>query len=342
MHSISNVANARWLFWILIAAFSWLMVSRLTEIREVTQPLVQGKPEWILIAAILQVFYYSAFAAMFKAAFNAVDIRSRIRDLIAVTLGALFVNVIAPTWGMAGAALYVDDASHRGESPARAAAGTLLAQAADYTAFAFILGCAVIYLLMQNKLESYEIAGTAILIVITCSLTLALVLGLWLPTLLLNSLDLFSKSMNGFSRRLNKGDLLADDWAAKNAADFSRSARAIEEHPRRLALTLAVALLAHLINMASLYALFLAFHQQIELGPVVAGYAMGMLFWNISPVPQGIGLVEGIMVLVYTSLGIHGLQATLVVLAFRGLNFWIPMLLGFFLLRKVEILKSKH
>jgi hypothetical protein len=35
-------------------------------------------------------------------------------------------------------------------------------------------------------------------------------------------------------------------------------------------------LAAHLINIASLYALFLAFNQTIELGPLVAGYAMGI------------------------------------------------------------------
>jgi hypothetical protein len=32
-------------------------------------------------------------------------------------------------------------------------------------------------------------------------------------------------------------------------------------------------------------------------------------------------------------LGIHGVIATIIVLAFRGLNFWLPMLLGFILLR---------
>ncbi|MFZ2470753.1 MAG: lysylphosphatidylglycerol synthase domain-containing protein [Methanothrix sp.] len=81
------------------------------------------------------------------------------------------------------------------------------------------------------------------------------------------------------------------------------------------------------------------FHQLIEFGPLISGYAMGILFWNISPVPQGIGVVEGVMALVYTSLGIQGFIAALIVLAFRSLNFWLPMLLGFILLRKVNILK---
>ncbi|MCK9440169.1 MAG: flippase-like domain-containing protein [Methanothrix sp.] len=331
------MANARWLFWNAIAAFLWLMISHLTEIEKAALPLIQGQPEWILLAALLQVLYYAVFAAIFKSAFYTVDIKSKVRDLIPVTLGALFVNVVAPTWGMAGAALYVDDASHRGESPARAAAGTLLAQTADFSAFALILAGGIAYLSTQNRLQNYEIAGTVVLVAILCSLAFTLILGQWHPILLMKLLGFLQSGINRLAKKVHRNAFFPDGWAARNAADFSNAAEAIEAHPEKLALTLGLALAAHLINISSLYALFLAFHQQIEFGPLVSGYAMGILFWNISPVPQGIGVVEGVMALVYTSLGIHGFIAALIVLAFRALNFWLPMLLGFILLRKVKI-----
>lgn len=314
------MVKARWIFWVLVAAFLWLMVTSQTEIEKVTGPLIRGQLGWVLVAALLQVLYYIVFAAMFKSAFSTVDVKSRVRDLLPVTLGALFINVVAPTWGMAGAALYVDDAAHRGESPARAAAGTLLAQAADFVAFALILAGGIAYLLMRHRLRGYEIAGTAVLLVITCSLTGALLLGIWRPKLLMKMLDSIQRGANGLARRVHKETPLQDGWAARSASDFSRAATAIEDHPGRLAFTVGIALVAHLINIASLYSLFLAFHQTIELGPLVAGYAMGILFWNVSPVPQGIGVVEGVMTLVYASLGIHRTMAVLIVLAFRDLT----------------------
>jgi len=245
------VRNTRWLVWILIAAFLWLMVSHLTDIETVALPLIRGQPVWIFLAAVLQVFYYAIFAAMFKSAFNTVDMRSSIRNLIPVTLGALFINVVAPTWGMAGAALYVDDASHRGESPARAAAGTLLAQTADFSAFAIILGGGVSYLSMRNMLENYEIAGTTVLFVILCGLAFSLILGLWRPILLVKSLHLAQRGIDGLAKKVHRNAFLPDGWATRNAADFSYSAGAIEAHPKRLALTLGIALAAHLINIAS-------------------------------------------------------------------------------------------
>ena len=56
------MAGSRWLFWIIVAAFLWLMVGHLTEIEKATLPLIQGQPEWMLLAAVLQVLYYAAFA----------------------------------------------------------------------------------------------------------------------------------------------------------------------------------------------------------------------------------------------------------------------------------------
>jgi uncharacterized membrane protein YbhN (UPF0104 family) len=204
------VAKAKWIFWILIAAFLWLMVSRQTEIQSVTGPLISGQPEWVLAAALLQVLYYTSFAAMFKSAFLAVDVKSRVRDLLSVTLSALFINMVAPTWGMAGAALYVDDAANRGESPARAAAGTLLAQAADFGAFAIVLAGGIAYLLMRHRLRGYKIAGTAVLLVITFSLFGALLLGLWRPELLRKLLDSIERGANGLAKKVRRPSLLHD------------------------------------------------------------------------------------------------------------------------------------
>jgi len=253
----------------------------------VTGPLISGQLEWVLAAAILQVLYYTVFAAMFKSAFLTVDVKSRVCDLLSVTLSALFINMVAPTWGSAGAALYVDDAAHRGESSARAAAGTLLAQAADFSAFAIILTGGIAYLLMRHRLKGYEIVGTVVLLVITFSLVSALLLGLWRPTLLRKLLDSVESGVNDLAKRVHRPSLLHDGWASRSASDFSSAAKAIGDHPERLAITVGFALVAHLINIASLCTLFLAFHQPIALDPLVAGYAMGILFWNVSPVFPG-------------------------------------------------------
>ena len=85
----------RLIFWLLIIAFGWLVFSRLTEIKKLTETLVQGQWQWILVAALLQVLYYILFSALYQSAFYTVDLKRRLQELLPVTLGAIFVNVVA-------------------------------------------------------------------------------------------------------------------------------------------------------------------------------------------------------------------------------------------------------
>ena len=113
----------RWILWLLIIGFVWLVFSRLTEIENLLKTLAQGKWTWVLAAVLLEITHYLVYAALFHSAFGTVEVKSRVRGLIPVALGSLFINVVAPTGGAGGAALFVDDAARRGQSAARATAG---------------------------------------------------------------------------------------------------------------------------------------------------------------------------------------------------------------------------
>jgi hypothetical protein len=45
--------------------------------------------------------------------------------------------------------------------------------------------------------------------------------------------------------------------------------------------------------------------------------------------PGGVGLVEGSMAALYTSLGVPHAVTVVVILSYRFLSFWLPSLLGF-------------
>jgi phosphatidylglycerol lysyltransferase len=84
-----------------------------------------------------------------------------------------------------------------------------------------------------------------------------------------------------------------------------------------------------------LYVFFLSFGQPVTLEILIAGYSMIILFATVSP--GGAGIVDGLMPLVFVSLGIPLAEATVVSLAFRGTTFWLPLILGFLLLRRLPL-----
>ena len=325
-----------WFFWLLFAAFIWFVSKNLNQVERLAQTLSQGEWQWLAFAALLQVAYYLAYAGLYQSAFSTVEVESHLMSLVPVVLGSLFVNVVTPTGGTAGAALFVDDASRRGQSAARAAAGTLLALVADFSAFTVILIIGLVYLYLYHDLQIYEIVGAVVLLLLSTGLVIVLLLSLWSPDLLhglLNHVQKWVAEVLGWFRRLSP---LPEDWGEKTARDFVAAGTAIRTHPARLGRTLGVALAAQLIDLTSVYILFRAFRWPVGFGVLVAGFAVGVLFWIVSITPQGIGVVEGVMALVYSSLGVPVAVATAVTLAFRGLTFWLPLAVGVFLLRRTR------
>jgi uncharacterized protein (TIRG00374 family) len=328
------LVKRRWLYYLLILAFVIVVISRFTEAQKLVRTLLGGRPEWVAAALLFQCVYYVIFTAVFQSALWTVEVGGRLRDYIPVWFTSVFLNITAPSAGMTGAAVFIDDAARRGQSAARAAAGTILVLVADYSAFSLVMISGMIVLFATRNLHAYEVIAAVILLVFIISLSSILLMGLWRPARLGRLLAWLQRTLTRIAARFRRRSFLPDDWAARNAAEFSQAAAAIKLHPERLARTYALAMAAHLAELLTLFMLFRAFRAGIHPGVLVAGYSVGILFWLVAITPSGIGVVEGVMTLVLSSLGVPVEKATLIALSFRGLTFWLPLTIGFFLLRR--------
>ncbi|MEZ4519514.1 MAG: YbhN family protein [Chloroflexota bacterium] len=67
----------------------------------------------------------------------------------------------------------------------------------------------------------------------------------------------------------------------------------------------------------------------ITIGLLLAGYGLPMLIGRLPLVPGGVGVVEAMMIAVFTALSVpHGI-AVVATLGFRLISFWGPTLIGF-------------
>lgn len=331
----------RVVLWLLVVGFVWTVFSRIDELEHVGQTLLRGEWRWLLVAAALQVAYYGGVAATYQAAFSTVGIDTRGRDLLPVLLASLFVNTVAPSGGMAGTALLVDEAARRGQPGARAAAAALLARIGDSIGFSVWMLTGLVYLLAARNFKPFGIAGALVLVLATMGLGGLLLLGLSRPDHLRRLLDRFAHAVNRVMIWSDRPAPLANGWADRQVDEFAQAGVALGERPQRLIRLLIVALAVHLINMASLHALFLAFRLPPQTAQVIAVYIVAILFWKTSPVPEGVGVVEGAMVLAAKRVGVPAARAAALALAFRGLVFWIPLLLGFVMLRRLRVFRSR-
>jgi phosphatidylglycerol lysyltransferase len=330
----------RWLFWLLAVLFLWAVSSHLPEIDSLVVTLAQGRWSWLLTAAGLQFIHYGIYTLVYKLAFDMVGVIRPVSQLLPVSFAAIFVNSTTPGGGAAGVALFIDDARRRGYSTARAATGVLLASVAYTGAFSLILAAGLGWLVLYHDLKIYELVAASLLFLLFCSLTAALTLGLWRPDWLQRLLYQMQRFVNCLGGWFRHPALLPESWSTQNAAEFASAAQALTAQPGKLALMIGAALAAQGINLLCLAALFQAFRQPTSLGILVAGYAMSMLFTMVAPTPSGIGVVEGLSPVIFASLGIPAATATVISLAFRGLAFWLPLVTGFVMLRRLSLFSS--
>jgi uncharacterized protein (TIRG00374 family) len=97
-----------------------------------------------------------------------------------------------------------------------------------------------------------------------------------------------------------------------------------------------LALSNKLLLVGILLLMFLSFNVTFSIGTLIAGFSIGYLFFVVSPTPSGIGFVEGALTLALVSLYVPVSKAAAVALAYRGITFWIPLLIGMLAFRFVS------
>jgi uncharacterized protein (TIRG00374 family) len=81
-------------------------------------------------------------------------------------------------------------------------------------------------------------------------------------------------------------------------------------------------------DMLTLYFIFVAAGHAVSPGVLLAGYGLPLLLGKTGFLPGGVGIVEGTMAALYDSLGVPDPVTVVVILAYRGLSFWLPTLIG--------------
>jgi uncharacterized protein (TIRG00374 family) len=83
-------------------------------------------------------------------------------------------------------------------------------------------------------------------------------------------------------------------------------------------------------DMLTLYFLFVAAGRPVSPGVLMAGYGLPLLFSKVwFFIPGGVGVIEGSMTALFSSLGVSTSVTVVVVLAYPMISFWLPTLLGF-------------
>ncbi len=276
-----------------------------------------------------------SYSLLYKFAFLTVEVISRVFEIIPVLFASIFLKAVVPSGGLSAVAVFVDDAAKRGQSAARAAEGSLFVLVADLVTTLPIIAYGLYYLDSQRALQLYEVAAAAFFVLFAAVLAGMLLLGRLQPDRLRAVLEQAQRIVNNVAARFKRPPILAANWAETNARECIGAACDIAAHPLPLGRTLITAFVVHLINIACLYIVALAYRQPLPVGALVAAFSMDIVFSVITFIPHGIGVSEGVMALVFISLAVSSVNALVITITFRGLNVWLPIAIGFFFVHRI-------
>jgi uncharacterized protein (TIRG00374 family) len=322
---------------------AFIVVSlRFTDIRQLYLNVLKSDPFFIALALMAQLFYFIVFTITYKVSFDMVGIKYTFKKLFPLTFAYIFVNVVAPTGGASGPTLFATEASRRKESPIKVLAGVLAANLGQFITFCVILFFGAVYLYTMKSLMFYQIVASVLMVLLTSALLALVVLGVKKPASLKIGMHWLLDRLNTICEFLHINKRFGSDWVSGGIKEFTIATKAALSQKKKIRALFSYYFLVHLLNIVSLYFVFLAFDQHILFRALVAGFVMGIVFQIIGITPYGIGLTESVMALTFSSLGVPVGKAILITLTYRGITFWLPFLIGFILLRKVNIFGLKN
>lgn len=307
---------------VVVVAFSF------SELETIILTLQKAHLGFFLIAILIQIVWFVSSGRMYQSIFHLLGIHEDVITLSRIATAANFINVVAPTAGAGGVALFAAEAKRRGHPAGKATVAAALFLLLDLAAFLVILSLGLIVLIRRNDLDAGEISASFILFGTAAVFAFVLYVGYRSAEKLGNLLAKFVRGINRVVRLFRKENYLSEDRAHEFAHELADGFAGLTEKPTSLIRPVMWGIFDKGLLMLILMCSFLAFEVPFSAGTIIAGFSIAYLFLIVSPTPSGIGIVEGIMPVALSSLNVNWSQAVVITLIYRAVTFWVPLGVG--------------
>ena len=330
---------------VLLAVFAcWLLANR-ANAAQFYATLQRGQIGPLAVAVALQLLTLWNQPALYHALYRALGLKIRFGELLPVVWAGRFLDIVTPAAGLGGTALLLEDARRRQLDAGRVALANTLYFLLNFAVFAVLLLCSLALLFVWHDLKTYELAPAAILL-------LGLIVGIVALVLINYRPQVFERILGWLCDRINRGagligkrELVSRAQIGEFVAHFVEALQVTRTSKRAMLRPIIHAITVDVLEIAVLGACFLAFPAAsgapVSLELLLVGYSIGTLFLVVSITPQGLGVVEGVMTAIFVGLGVPLERAAVVVLVYRGLSLWLPLLAGFLILRWTPTLRAR-
>lgn len=307
-----------------------------SELETILLTLQKAHLGFFLLALLVQITWFVASGRMYQSIFHLLGVHEDVLTLSRIAAAANFINVVAPTAGAGGIALFAAEAHRRGHPTGKVTVAAALFLLLDQAAFLVILALGLIVLVRRNDLNAGEISASLFLFGIATTYGSVLYIGYRSAEKLGNLLAKLARGVNWAVHLFRRENYLSEERAHEFAHEIADGFSGLTEKPSSLVRPVLWGILDKGLLMLILVCAFLSFEVPFSAGTIIAGFSMAYLFLIVSPTPSGIGIVEGLMPIALSSLNVNWSQAVVITLIYRAVTFWFPLAVGAWAFRSLH------
>ena len=328
-------SRARWRIYLTIGTFvalAILVYSLRKDIANVIDNLGKIDIVFLLLMIPLQFLNYDAYSRLFRSLFKILGKDVSYKSMFKFNLELNFVNHILPSGGVSGISYFNVRCKSLGISTATSTTAQVTKLLLLYTSFQPLLIIGLILLAVRGH------TNNLILVVATALITL-LVVGTFLAIYVAEDRHRINSTLTFLTRVLNRiihlvrpkyPETINIPNAQMAFNELHDNYKIFKNNLKQLKWPFFYMTVANLTEVASVYVVYMAFGQFVNLGAVIIAYAVANFAGLISVLPAGIGIYEGLMTAILAACGIPAALSIPVTIMYRVVNMFIQLVPGYF------------
>lgn len=288
---------------------------------------------WFLLLMIpLQILNYHSYARMYQNLLGILGRKVPYRSMVKVSLELNFVNNVFPSGGVSGISYFSLRMRNYNVLTTQATLVQFMKFGLVFVSFQILLFFGLIALAVAGKASNLTI-------LVAGSLATLLFVGTFIALYVIGSrarirnfsiviATVINRTLS-FIRRNNR-DTIHIDRAQRAFEDLHDNYVIIRKNWRQMGRPMAYALTANIAEILTIYAVYAAFGEFVNIGAVILAYAVANFAGLVSVLPGGVGIYEALMTAVLATAGVRPSLSIPVTVMYRVLNMLIQLPPGYY------------
>jgi uncharacterized protein (TIRG00374 family) len=289
----------------------------------------------LLIPFACALASYAAMARSYQGIASAAGSEVPFWEMLKITFVANTANYVVSTGGLSGFALRLYFFLRLSVPSGTAVTISLVQTFITNVVLLLFVVAGFTYLLTANDLRGYALGTTATLLFFFILAAIVAMVLLFHRGLRRRTLFVMAETVHWFMHRFLPRHKPARISIWRFQRNLNRGIEFLLLRKRRMVVPTLWIVADWMITLLILYGAFVAVRYPIPMTFVIVGFAVGIILSLVSFVPGGLGVMEGSMAAIFSSLSVPFETAVVAVLIFRVAYYVVPMIISLFFFRRM-------